>query len=94
MTIIGWVQIALYSVLIILFVKPFGAFMANVFEGERTFLSPVLRPVERSGLLVLRDRRERGSALADLCGLNAVLQHCWLCGALRAAATAGRYSPF
>ncbi len=48
MTVNGWVQIALYSVLIILFVKPFGAFMANVFEGQRTFLSPVLRPVERT----------------------------------------------
>ncbi len=48
MTVNGWVQIALYSVLIILFVKPFGSFMANVFEGERTFLSPVLRPVERA----------------------------------------------
>ena len=48
MTINGWAQIALYCVLIALFVKPFGAFMAQVFEGERTFLHPVLRPVERA----------------------------------------------
>ncbi len=48
MTINGWIQIAIYCVLIILFVKPFGAFMARVFEGERTFLHPVLRPVERA----------------------------------------------
>jgi K+-transporting ATPase ATPase A chain len=48
MTVNGWVQIGLYSVLIVLFVKPFGSFMANVFEGERTFLSPVLQPVERA----------------------------------------------
>lgn len=48
MTLNGWVQIALYSVLIILFVKPFGSYMARVFEGESTFLSPVLRPVERA----------------------------------------------
>ena len=48
MTFNGWVQIAIYCALIILFVKPFGAFMARVFEGERTFLHPVLRPVERA----------------------------------------------
>ncbi|HUH84212.1 MAG TPA: potassium-transporting ATPase subunit KdpA [Stellaceae bacterium] len=44
----GWLQIALYCVLVTLFVKPFGAFMARVFEGEPTFLTPVLRPVERA----------------------------------------------
>jgi K+-transporting ATPase ATPase A chain len=47
MTSNGWLQIAIYCVLITLFVKPFGAFMYRVFEGERTFLHPVLRPVER-----------------------------------------------
>jgi K+-transporting ATPase ATPase A chain len=48
MTANGWIQIAIYCVLITLFVKPFGAFMYRVFEGERTFLHPVLRPVERA----------------------------------------------
>jgi len=48
MTVNGWIQIAIYCVLITLFVKPFGAFMYRVFEGERTFLHPVLRPVERA----------------------------------------------
>jgi len=48
MTANGWLQIAIYCVLIIAFVKPFGAFMARVFDGERTFLHPVLRPVERA----------------------------------------------
>jgi len=48
MTINGWVQIAIYCALIVLFVKPFGIFMHRVFEGERTFLHPVLRPVERA----------------------------------------------
>ena len=47
MTLNGWTQIAIYFVLVLLFVKPFGAFMYRVFEGERTFLHPVLRPVER-----------------------------------------------
>jgi K+-transporting ATPase ATPase A chain len=46
MTINGWLQIAIYSGLIFLFVKPFGAYMANVFDGQRTFLSPVMRPLE------------------------------------------------
>ncbi len=48
MTSNGWLQIAIYCVLITLFVKPFGTFMYRVFEGERTFLHPVLRPVERA----------------------------------------------
>jgi K+-transporting ATPase ATPase A chain len=46
MTINGWAQIALYSVLLILLTKPFGGYMTRVFAGERTFLSPVLRPLE------------------------------------------------
>ncbi len=48
MTISGWVQIALFSVIVILITRPFGGYMARVFNGERTFLSPVLRPVERA----------------------------------------------
>ena len=48
MTSNGWLQIAIYCVLITLFVKPFGVFMYQIFEGERTFLHPVLRPVERA----------------------------------------------
>jgi len=48
MTLNGWLQIAIYFVLILVFVKPFGLFMYRVFEGERTFLHPILRPVERA----------------------------------------------
>src|ERR1700756_3181068 len=48
MTISGWIQIALFSVIIILIARPFGGYMTRVFTGERTFLSPVLRPVERA----------------------------------------------
>jgi potassium-transporting ATPase potassium-binding subunit len=47
MTINGWVQIAIYFGLIAVCVKPLGLYMAKVFEGERTLLSPVLGPVER-----------------------------------------------
>src|SRR6516162_1808316 len=48
MTITGWVQIALFSVIVILITRPLGGYMTRVFAGERTFLSPVLRPVERA----------------------------------------------
>jgi len=47
MTVNGWLQIALFAALIILIVKPLGSYMTRVFNGERTFLSPVLAPVER-----------------------------------------------
>jgi len=47
MTINGWLQIFAFLGLILLVTKPFGVFMARVFSGERTFLDPLLRPVER-----------------------------------------------
>ena len=47
MTLNGWIQIALYSAIIVALTKPVGGFMTGVFAGERNFLSPVLRPVER-----------------------------------------------
>ncbi len=40
-------QLLLYMVVLALLAKPLGAFMARVYEGERTFLSPVIGPVER-----------------------------------------------
>src|SRR5215813_7573578 len=48
MTVNGWVQIALFGVVVILITRPLGGYMTRVFNGERTFLSPVLRPVERA----------------------------------------------
>src|SRR5579863_7076626 len=47
MTISGWVQIIVFLGLIFAVTKPMGIFMARVFARERTFLDPVLRPVER-----------------------------------------------
>ncbi len=46
MTVIGWIQIILYCAIIVALAKPLGGYMTRVFNGERTFLSPVLRPVE------------------------------------------------
>ncbi len=47
MTTNGWMQIVIYLALILAITKPLGVFMAKVFSRERTFLDPVLRPVER-----------------------------------------------
>jgi K+-transporting ATPase ATPase A chain len=46
MTTIGWIQILLYCAIIIAITPVLGAYMTRVFNGERTFLSPVLRPIE------------------------------------------------
>ena len=48
MTILGWVQIALYALVIILITKPFGWYMTRVFNGERVPLYWPLRPIERA----------------------------------------------
>jgi potassium-transporting ATPase potassium-binding subunit len=47
MTSIGLFQIFLFFLVILALAKPVGAFMARLFEGERTFLHPVVRPLER-----------------------------------------------
>jgi potassium-transporting ATPase potassium-binding subunit len=44
----GWIQIALFSAIVIALTRPLGGYMTRVFAGERTFLWPVLRPVERA----------------------------------------------
>src|SRR6201996_3351240 len=46
MTAIGWAQILVYCAIIIAITPLLGAYMTRVFNGERTFLSPILRPVE------------------------------------------------
>jgi len=47
MTANGWLQIILFLVLVFLVTKPMGVFMTHVFNREKTFMDPVLRPVER-----------------------------------------------
>ena len=58
MTLNGWIQILAFCGIIILLVKPLGGYMTRVFSGERTFLSPILAPVER-GLYRLAGTSER-----------------------------------
>src|SRR5579862_442682 len=64
MTFNGWLQIALYCVIIIALTKPLGGYMTRVFNGERTFLHPVLRPV--------------GRAIYACCGVNEKQEQHWL----------------
>src|SRR5262249_40709331 len=61
MTAIGWLQIILFSAIVVALVKPLGWYMTRVFNGERTFLSPVLRPVEAGLYWVsgVEERREQ-----------------------------------
>ena len=48
MTVNGWIQIALFSAIIIAITRLLGGYMTRVFNGERTLLHPLLRPVERA----------------------------------------------
>jgi len=47
MNVFSWAQLILYFVVLLALAKPLGTFMARVYQGERTFLDPVLGPVER-----------------------------------------------
>src|SRR6201996_1156118 len=46
MTVIGWIQIFLFCAIVAALAKPLGWYMTRVFDGERTPLSPLLRPIE------------------------------------------------
>ena len=63
MTSNGLFQIGLYVVVLLLLVKPMGAHMARVFQGERTFLHPVLRPLE--------------SLIYRICGIEEAAEQSW-----------------
>jgi K+-transporting ATPase ATPase A chain len=62
-TALGLLQILAYVVVLLLLVRPLGGFMADVYEGKRTFLTPLLGPVER---LTYR-----------LAGVDAAREHDW-----------------
>jgi potassium-transporting ATPase potassium-binding subunit len=54
MTTNDWIQIAVYLGVLLVFVKPLGSYMANVFTGKRTLLSPVMLPLERMVYIIAR----------------------------------------
>ena len=43
----GWLQIAIFLVVVVALTPPLGVYMARVYRNERVFLTPVLAPVER-----------------------------------------------
>ena len=47
MTLTGWIEILLVLTLVLGVAWPLGAFMADVFDGRRSFLSPIVGPLER-----------------------------------------------
>src|ERR1035441_10637757 len=47
MSVNGWLQFAIFSLILLASVRPVGIYLARVLEGERTWLTPVLRPIER-----------------------------------------------
>ena len=59
----GWLQFVAYSAVLLLLVKPVGVYLARVLEGERTWLDPVLRPIE--------------SLTYRLCGVHAEREMNW-----------------
>jgi K+-transporting ATPase ATPase A chain len=76
MTANGWLQFAIYSVILLATVRPVGIYLARVLEGERTWLDPVLRPIERliyklSGVKSDKEMNWREYAFAVL-GFSAV----------------------
>jgi K+-transporting ATPase ATPase A chain len=77
MTSIGLLQIFLFFLVLLALTKPLGAYMARLFEGERTFLHPVVRPIER---LVYK-----------LCGVDETAEQHWThyAGSLLAFSLAG-----
>ncbi|MDW5316725.1 potassium-transporting ATPase subunit KdpA [Rhizobium sp. PL01] len=58
MTLNGWIQILIFCGIVILLIKPLGAYMTRVFGGQRTLLSPVFAPIER-GLYRLSGTSEK-----------------------------------
>jgi K+-transporting ATPase ATPase A chain len=71
MTANGWLQFALFCLILLASVRPVGAYLARVLEGERTWLDPLLRPIERllyklSGVDAGREMNWREYAMAVL----------------------------
>jgi K+-transporting ATPase ATPase A chain len=63
MSVNGWLQFAIFCLVLLATVRPVGIYMARVLEGERTWLDPILRPFER--------------LIYKLCGVNAKDEMNW-----------------
>ncbi len=47
MTPVGWLQVIVFFAIVLALTKPVGSYMARVFDGERTWLTPIIAPLER-----------------------------------------------
>jgi K+-transporting ATPase ATPase A chain len=63
MTANGWLQFVAFLAVLLLIMRPLGLYIARVVEGEKTFLDPLLRPIER--------------LLYRLCGIHAEREMSW-----------------
>ena len=82
MTVNGWLQIIVYLAVILAVTKPMGVYMARVFSRERTFLDPLLRPVERLSVPPDPGGRRTRDALDGVRLRHAAVQcacPCWCC---------------
>src|ERR1043166_7499793 len=68
MTLNGWLQILVFIAIIVAIAKPVGIFMTHVFNGERTFLHPVLRPLERIIYRLTRVEEQREMRWTEYAG--------------------------
>src|SRR6476619_7612547 len=64
MTLVGWIQIAVFSLLLVLLTKPLGIYMFRVFEGDKQPLPKVFGPIER--------------LTYKLCGVDAKREQTWV----------------
>ncbi len=63
MSVNGWLQFAIFCLVLLATVRPVGTYLAHVLEGERTWLDPVVRPLER--------------LIYKLCGIKAEKEMNW-----------------
>ena len=78
----GWLQFAIFSLILLATVRPVGAYLARVLEGDRTWLDPILRPIERliyklAGVDAKREMswREYAFAMLGFSGVSLLLTY-------------------
>ncbi len=102
MTSHGWLQIAVFLGLVFAVTPPLGGFIRRVFDRERTWLDPVLLPVERAvyRLTGVDDRAEMGwteyaAALLSFSGVSMLVLYAHpACPALAPVESQRRSAPF
>ena len=89
MTLNGYLQLALYMVVLIALAKPLGWYMARVYEGQSVGLNRVLGPLERLIYRLFGTREDAGDELEAVRDRDAAVQSARLSGGVSDAAGAG-----